>query len=57
MVVAYTIEQIRNVTLTGHSGAGKTALAEAMLYTAGQLKRLGRIEDGTTVSDYTKEEI
>jgi elongation factor G len=43
--------------LIGHSGAGKTALAEAMLYTAGQIKRLGRIEDGSTVSDYTKEEI
>lgn len=55
--MAYTTAQIRNVTLTGHSGAGKTALAEAMLYTAGQLKRLGRIEDGTTVSDYTKEEV
>lgn len=54
--MAYTTAQIRNVTLTGHSGAGKTALAEAMLYTAGQLKRLGRIADGTTVSDYTKEE-
>ncbi|MBI2503323.1 MAG: elongation factor G [Candidatus Latescibacteria bacterium] len=55
--MAYTSAQIRNVTLAGHSGAGKTALAEAMLYTAGQLKRLGRIEDGTTVSDYTKEEM
>jgi elongation factor G len=57
MLVAYNTAQIRNVALVGHSGAGKTALAEAMLFAAGQLKRLGRIEDGTTVSDYTKEEI
>lgn len=54
--MAYTTAQIRNAALIGHSGAGKTALAEAMLFAAGQLKRLGRIEDGTTVSDYTKEE-
>ncbi|MCC7262056.1 MAG: elongation factor G [Candidatus Latescibacteria bacterium] len=55
--MAYNTAQVRNVALTGHSGAGKTALAEAMLFAAGQLKRLGRVEDGTTVSDYTKEEV
>ena len=55
--VAHTIEQVRNLALTGHSGAGKTCVAEAMLFSAGKLSRLGRIEDGTTLSDYGPEEI
>ena len=55
--VAHTIEQVRNLALTGHSGAGKTCVAEAMLFSAGKLNRLGRIEDGTTLSDYDPEEI
>ena len=45
-------EQIRNFSLCGHSGAGKTALAEAMLFNMGVVNRLGRISDGTTASDY-----
>jgi elongation factor G len=55
--VAYNTEQIRNIALSGHSGAGKTLLAEAVLFNLGLTNRLGRIEDGTTVLDYDKEEI
>jgi len=55
--MAYSIEQIRNIALCGHSGAGKTALSEAMLFNMGVVSRLGRIEDGTTASDYDSGEI
>ncbi|MEU8775753.1 elongation factor G-like protein EF-G2 [Streptomyces sp. NPDC048606] len=43
---------VRNVVLVGHSGAGKTTLVEALALTAGAVKRAGRVEDGTSVSDY-----
>lgn len=49
--------RVRNVALYGHSGAGKTSLMEHLLCRAGVTKRLGRIEDGTTVGDYLPEEI
>ena len=49
-------ERIRNIALLSHSGAGKTILAEAMLYAAGVTSRLGRVEDGTTTSDFEPEE-
>lgn len=49
-------EKIRNVALVGHNGSGKTTLAEALLYRSGALNRLGRVEDGTTVTDFDPEE-
>jgi elongation factor G len=48
----YDAAHIRNIALVGHQGAGKTTLAEAMLYDAGVVPRMGNVEDGTTVSDY-----
>jgi elongation factor G len=53
----YTTEFIRNVALVAHGSAGKTMLAEAILHFAGVTTRLGRIEDGTTVSDSDEEEV
>ena len=53
----YTSDSIRNVALVSHSGAGKTMLAEAFLHFTGVTTRLGKIEDGTTTSDFEDEEI
>ncbi len=50
-------EAIRNVALVGQAGAGKTLLAESLAYCSGAIKRMGRIEDGSTVSDYEPEEV
>jgi elongation factor G len=50
-------EKIRNVALVGHGGAGKTTLAEALLFAAGAIGRKGRVEDGTTVCDFDPEEV
>ncbi len=52
----YETGQIRNLGVVAHGGAGKTSLVEAMLFNTGVLSRLGRIEDGTTTSDYHPEE-
>ncbi len=52
----YTTDKIRNVVLLGHGSAGKTTLAEAMCFTAGITSRMGRVEDGNTISDFSKEE-
>jgi elongation factor G len=52
----YTTQNIRNITLVSHSSAGKTMLAEACLHLTGATTRLGRIEDGTTISDFENEE-
>jgi elongation factor G len=49
-------DRIRTVALLGHAGTGKTSLAEAMLYRAGVISRLGRVEDGTTTTDTEPEE-
>ena len=53
----FTTEKLRNVVLLSHGGAGKTIIAEAMLHTAGRTTRFGRVEDGTTLSDFEPEEI
>lgn len=52
----YPVERIRNVGLFSHGGAGKTSLSEAMLYSSKAISRLGRVEDGNTVSDWDPEE-
>ncbi|MDP8955613.1 MAG: elongation factor G [Actinomycetota bacterium] len=53
----YEARNIRNVAVVGHSGAGKTMLTEALLFTAGGLTRMGKVEDGNTVSDHDAEEV
>src|SRR5262245_4038035 len=53
----YDAPAIRNVAVVGHSGAGKTQLVSAMLFDAGAVNRFGRVDDGTTVTDYDEEEI
>src|SRR5215210_9253876 len=53
----YDASSIRNVALVGHSGAGKTQLVSALLFDAGAVNRFGRVDDGTTVTDYDDEEI
>ena len=53
----FSTDKLRNIVLLSHGGAGKTILAEAMLHTAGHTTRLGRVEEGTTVSDFEPEEI
>jgi len=53
----YAIDAIRNVALVGHGGTGKSSLAEAMLYTSGAISRLGRVDDGTSASDFDPEEV
>ncbi len=54
---AYPTNDLRNIFLFGSGGTGKTALAEALFYDAGITTRLGKIEEGNTVSDFTSEEI
>ncbi len=51
------IESLRNIALVAHSGAGKTSLAEAMLYDSGTINRLGRVEDGNSAMDFEPEEL
>jgi elongation factor G len=51
------IGKIRNVGIVGHGGVGKTSLVEAMLFAAGAVTRLGRVEDGTTTTDFDPDEI
>ena len=53
----YTTEKIRNVVVMGHGGCGKTSLVEAMAHMAKVTTRLGKVDDGNTISDFDKEEI
>ncbi|MFB5067667.1 MAG: elongation factor G [Candidatus Wallacebacter cryptica] len=53
----YSIDKLRNVALVSHSGAGKTSLAEAMLFVSKGINRLGRVDDGTSTLDYDPEEV
>ncbi|MDD3894209.1 MAG: elongation factor G [Syntrophomonadaceae bacterium] len=53
----YTATQIRNVCLVGHGGSGKSSVAEAFLFNAGVINRIGKITEGNTVSDYLPEEV
>ena len=53
----YTTEFLRNIALVSHGSAGKTMLTEAFLHFTGATTRLGKIEDGTTASDYDEDEV
>ena len=53
----YGLENIHNVVLLSHCGAGKTSVSEATLFTAGAIKRLGKVDEGTTTSDYDPDEV
>jgi len=51
-MATWTSDKIRNIALIGHSGEGKTSLLEAILFQTGAIKRLGKVDDGSSVSDY-----
>ena len=53
----YASKDIRNILVAGHAGCGKTTLVEALLYQSGATERMGRVEDGTTASDFDPEEV
>ena len=53
----FTTEKIRNIGIAGHGGVGKTSLSESLLFSMGETTRIGRVSDGSTVSDYHPDEI
>ena len=53
----FTVDKIRNIALIGHGGVGKTSLAETLIYVMGETNRIGKVDDGSTVSDYHPDEI
>jgi len=55
-VKSYPTDHVRNILIVGHGGAGKTSLVEAILHATGATNRVGRVEDGTTVTDFEPEE-
>jgi elongation factor G len=57
MGAVYATDKLRNVVLLGHGSSGKTMLAEAMLFNSGAINRMGKVEEGSTVSDFDEEEI
>ncbi len=52
----YTTDKIRNVAVLGHGGSGKKTIVEAMAFLSGITNRMGKVDDGNTISDYDKEE-
>src|SRR2546425_3776237 len=56
-LMAIEIGKIRNVGVVGHGGVGKTSLVEALLFTAGAVTRLGKVDDGSTTTDFDPDEI
>ena len=53
----YGLENIRNTVLLSHGGAGKTSVSEAILFTTGAINRLGKVDEGTSTSDYDPDEV
>ena len=53
----YDAATIRNVALVGHAGSGKTQLASAILFNGGMVNRFGKVDEGTTITDFDEEEV